>query len=384
MPTLEVLLVPPGPDDPQENADAAYIAQRTQQGKGTGTEARRASLPEARDEQLPPPDAAQIDPDKRNRPDEPEGAVSVLARRALEAERLATGVEPRAEAPVFFAVPTPAVPTVGLNAAVADRELYLRGERAADGKLLADTRESAIATYLDGWKRRIERVGTINFPNEARRRQLSGNPVVEVAIRANGTLETVIVRRTSGHAELDNAAVGIVRLAAPFEPFPSALRERYPGAPLCLRMAVHQRPARGRRHGLLLRPIARYCHAVSAYLTNQFLIAMPAMDDPNFAQTVTLVCEHNERGALGIVINRTLPMTLGEVLRPARPRLQPLARRRAGRAAAAARCRRERGFVLHRRRATTNPRCRFRDACTSPPRATSSTRSRGRRARDRP
>ncbi len=191
-------------------------------------EARRASLPEARDEQLPPPDAAAIDPEQRNRPDEPEGAVSVLARRALEAERLATGSEPRAEAPVFFAVPTPAVPTVGLNAAVADRELHLRGERATDGKLLADTRESAIATYLDGWKRRIERVGTINFPNEARRRQLSGNPVVEVAIRANGTLETVIVRRTSGHPELDNAAVGIVRLAAPFEPFPGALRERFP------------------------------------------------------------------------------------------------------------------------------------------------------------
>ncbi|HEX9207858.1 MAG TPA: YqgE/AlgH family protein [Steroidobacteraceae bacterium] len=49
------------------------------------------------------------------------------------------------------------------------------------------------------------------------------------------------------------------------------------------------------------------------YLNNQFLIAMPAMDDPNFAQTVTLVCEHSERGALGIVVNRTLPMTLGEV-----------------------------------------------------------------------
>ncbi len=49
------------------------------------------------------------------------------------------------------------------------------------------------------------------------------------------------------------------------------------------------------------------------YLNNQFLIAMPAMDDPNFAQTVTLVCEHSDRGALGIVINRTLPMTLGEV-----------------------------------------------------------------------
>ena len=47
LPTLEVLLVPAGPDDPQENAAAAYIAQRTQRGQGTGTEARPASLPEA-------------------------------------------------------------------------------------------------------------------------------------------------------------------------------------------------------------------------------------------------------------------------------------------------------------------------------------------------
>ncbi len=228
LPTLEVLLVPPGPDDPQENDAAAYIAQRTQRGTGTGTEAKRASLPEAREEQLVAPDAAS-DADTRQRSDEPAGAVSVLARRALEAERLATGVERQPDAaPVFFAVPSPGVPTVGLNAAVADRELYLRGRSTQDGKLLADTRESSIAAYLDGWKRRIERVGTINFPNEARRRNLSGNPVVEVAIRANGTLDAVIVRRTSGHAELDNAAVGIVRLAAPFEPFPSALRERFP------------------------------------------------------------------------------------------------------------------------------------------------------------
>jgi putative transcriptional regulator len=51
----------------------------------------------------------------------------------------------------------------------------------------------------------------------------------------------------------------------------------------------------------------------TSFLTNQFLIAMPGMADPNFAQTVTLVCEHNAQGALGIVINRPLEMTLGEV-----------------------------------------------------------------------
>jgi putative transcriptional regulator len=85
----------------------------------------------------------------------------------------------------------------------------------------------------------------------------------------------------------------------------------------------------------------------SAYLTNQFLIAMPAMDDPNFAQTVTLVCEHNEQGALGIVINRALPMNLAEVfeqlgLECARSRVtqQPVLR--------GGPVQTDRGFVLHK------------------------------------
>ena len=50
------------------------------------------------------------------------------------------------------------------------------------------------------------------------------------------------------------------------------------------------------------------------YLTDQFLIAMPAMKDPNFEQTVTYICQHNHEGALGIVINRTIDLTVGEVL----------------------------------------------------------------------
>ena len=85
---------------------------------------------------------------------------------------------------------------------------------------------------------------------------------------------------------------------------------------------------------------------MAAYLTNQFLIAMPAMDDSNFSQTVTLVCEHSDRGALGIVINRTLPMTLGEVfeqlgLDSTRSRVNDQPVLRGGPVQT------ERGFVLH-------------------------------------
>jgi putative transcriptional regulator len=84
----------------------------------------------------------------------------------------------------------------------------------------------------------------------------------------------------------------------------------------------------------------------TAYLTNQFLIAMPAMEDPNFAQSVTLVCEHNEQGALGIVINKPLPMTLAEVfqqlgLEAADSRVNRQAVLRGGPVQT------DRGFVLH-------------------------------------
>ena len=52
----------------------------------------------------------------------------------------------------------------------------------------------------------------------------------------------------------------------------------------------------------------------SHHLTNQFLIAMPGLEDPNFFHSVTYICEHNEQGALGLVINRPLDMQLGEIL----------------------------------------------------------------------
>ena len=51
----------------------------------------------------------------------------------------------------------------------------------------------------------------------------------------------------------------------------------------------------------------------SSNLSNQLLIAMPAMDDPNFARTVTLICEHNDEGCFGVTINRPIEITLGDL-----------------------------------------------------------------------
>jgi putative transcriptional regulator len=51
----------------------------------------------------------------------------------------------------------------------------------------------------------------------------------------------------------------------------------------------------------------------SSNLSNQLLIAMPAMDDPNFARTVTLICEHNDEGCFGVTINRPIEITIGDL-----------------------------------------------------------------------
>jgi putative transcriptional regulator len=51
----------------------------------------------------------------------------------------------------------------------------------------------------------------------------------------------------------------------------------------------------------------------SGYLTNHFLIAMPAMGDPNFSQTVALICDHSPDGALGLILNKPLPMRMSEI-----------------------------------------------------------------------
>jgi protein TonB len=91
----------------------------------------------------------------------------------------------------------------------------------------ANTRESRIATYLSTWKAKVEQVGTLNFPDVASHSATTKYPVLEVAINADGRLKEVVVRSSSGQRELDQAAMEILRLAAPFEPFPEALRADY-------------------------------------------------------------------------------------------------------------------------------------------------------------
>jgi periplasmic protein TonB len=89
------------------------------------------------------------------------------------------------------------------------------------------TQQSGLAEYLDGWRRRVERIGTANYPTELLGNLSAGRPTLEVVIRADGRLDDIVVRRSSGDKALDQAALRILRLAAPFAPLPENIRADY-------------------------------------------------------------------------------------------------------------------------------------------------------------
>ena len=89
------------------------------------------------------------------------------------------------------------------------------------------TRQSGLAEYLDGWRRRVERVGTANYPAELLGDPNAGRPTLEVVIGKDGQLVDIVVRQSSGDIALDQAALKILRLASPFEPLPQAIRKDY-------------------------------------------------------------------------------------------------------------------------------------------------------------
>lgn len=91
----------------------------------------------------------------------------------------------------------------------------------------ARTEGVVYARYVDDWRQRIERVGTHNFPEEARRLGHYGHLLLTVSLRADGNVERVDVERSSGYPVLDRAAQRIVELAAPFPPLPPEVRRRY-------------------------------------------------------------------------------------------------------------------------------------------------------------
>ena len=104
------------------------------------------------------------------------------------------------------------------------RKLETRAKRPKRTFISASTRQYKYAAYMEAWRAKVERVGNLNYPEEARRRKISGQLVLDVALNPDGKINQITIRSSSGHKVLDDAAIRIVELAAPYAPFPEAIR----------------------------------------------------------------------------------------------------------------------------------------------------------------
>lgn len=220
VPTLDVILTQTTSALTSQQAD--FLAQASHQGGG---EHDKASRP--RDDQTGP--IAQVQPG--------------VAPRQLRAQAPSPQPAPRervvssnaGESAVATARATPSPSEIPLprgqekierDMAMARlaAEIHLRSERYAKRPkrkfVSASTQEYAWAGYLVDWVKRVERVGNLNYPDEARRRRLSGQVVISVAIRRNGTVERAEIVQSSGVPLLDASALRIARLAEPYPPLP--------------------------------------------------------------------------------------------------------------------------------------------------------------------
>lgn len=224
--SLEVILVHSKSDEKPDQAD--YLAQVTQQGGGNVKEKVRPSSPftntAARSEQgnapqtspmtAPPP---QLTPDPRN--------VMTADRARLKTQ--VTPGEKRPDVPdaLTAAELIPPSQEIARLAAEINQRVQTYAAEPRHKYITASTREYLPAAYESAWRMKVERIGNLNYPDEARRANLSGDLLLDVAINHDGSLHSVKVVRSSGHRVLDEGAVRIVQMAAPYAPLPEALRK---------------------------------------------------------------------------------------------------------------------------------------------------------------
>lgn len=212
---LEVLLVTDDLPEARRNDSATYLAQRTQRGAGTTTEQKAVRSPRSQQAEQ--------------------------ARTVETSQNTDTPIHSvRSEQPTVQYLPSSlSVPESATGRASEQRdgssgndsgdadELVLRGSLNRDLMMAPDTRASELAPYLTALRQKVERIGTLNYPRSARQQDVTRSPVLKVTIDARGRLLRASITRSSGQSEVDQAALGILKLASPYDPLPPDLASHY-------------------------------------------------------------------------------------------------------------------------------------------------------------
>ena len=231
LPELEITLVQGHDDKAPDKAD--FLANASQQGSGESERAERVKSPlpvPQKNEPTPAPPRQQV-ASRQSDVSIPQQKTLLLADRSKPVDLVLNPERKQKPSPEQ-------TPMTGIDASSLelDREQLLaeisREYRAYQKRprrkfLKASTREYRFASYMDAWRNKVERIGNLNYPEEAKKRNLTGSLILDVAIRADGSLDSINIIRSSRIQALDDAAIRIVKLAAPFSPFPEDIARDY-------------------------------------------------------------------------------------------------------------------------------------------------------------
>ncbi|AMR65490.1 energy transducer TonB [Aquipseudomonas alcaligenes] len=227
--TLEITLSTFKSDEKPKEAD--FLAQDNQQGSGT---LEHKAAPKTT-EQAPFQDSKvnKVTPAAAPQPTQRKEAVATkTALTTSKPQPQKAPTKQKEEEPQPDAQQAPIFDTTQLSAEIASLEAQLAQEQQLYAKRpkihrlnAASTMRDKGAWYKDEWRKKVERVGNLNYPEEARRQRIYGSLRMLVSINRDGTLYEVQVLESSGQQVLDQAALRIVRLAAPFAPFTGDLAD---------------------------------------------------------------------------------------------------------------------------------------------------------------
>jgi len=227
--TLEITLSTFKSEDKPKEAD--FLAQDNQQGSGT---LEHKASPKTT-EQAPFQDTQvrkvtpAASPPPSNRSETPNTAIATRAPRPDK-----TPEKPQKSKPQPQTQPAPVYDSSQLSDEIASLEAELAQQVEQYAKRPRVSRQNSAATmrdisawYRDEWRKKVERIGNLNYPDEARRQRIYGSLRMLVIVDRNGAVQELRVLESSGQPLLDEAAMRIVRLAAPFAPFSGELAQKF-------------------------------------------------------------------------------------------------------------------------------------------------------------
>lgn len=220
LPSLDVILVQSASGEAPEKAD--FLAQANNSGGGESDKAKRPTDPLSSPIPKPipgiTPRPTETGAPRPTQPTETELLTTRSAERSVQTAS-ETPDRPDLKAPSEREIIERKLEMARLAQEI-QRESEQYAKRPKRKYISANTREYEYASYMAAWVARIERIGNLNYPDEARRQDLHGQLVLTVGLNPNGSVKSIDIIQPSGHKVLDDAAIRIVNLATPFNPLP--------------------------------------------------------------------------------------------------------------------------------------------------------------------